>query len=184
MPTAKQRQAVERLAENVRNPNPKSTGEILREVGYTTSLSESPTKVTKSKGFLELLEQHLPDDKLTKAHLEVLDTKKIEHMVFPLSMTDDDITELVESVNGVVQKFQHSETANHVWYWAADGKLKLDAVKLAYALKGRLGKPDDTPVSNTYNTFVQQNNINPNAVDAKTLVENTLEMLMNQTREE
>lgn len=38
----------------------------------------------------------------------------------------------------------------------------------------------DTPAGNTYNTFIQQNNLNPNAPEAKELVETTLNTLMEQ----
>lgn len=65
----------------------------------------------------------------------------------------------------------------------ADHAIRHKYLETAVKVKGII-KPDDTPGGTTYNTFIQQNNINPNAVDAKALVENTLEMLMNQTREE
>lgn len=53
---------------------------------------------------------------------------------------------------------------------------------LAFKVKGKLTPNPDAPAGNTYNTFIQQNNLNPNTPDAKTLVDNTLEMLMNQTK--
>ncbi len=54
---------------------------------------------------------------------------------------------------------------------------------LAFKVKGKLTpNPDAPPQGNTYNTFIQQNNLNPNAPEARTLVDNTLEMLMQQTK--
>jgi hypothetical protein len=90
MPTPKQRKAVEMLSENVRNDAPQPIGKILKDVGYSESVSESPQRVTESKGFLELLEEYLPDDKLMEVHNNLLNSKKIEHMVFPLGPKDAD----------------------------------------------------------------------------------------------
>jgi hypothetical protein len=182
-PTQKQIKAAELVSENIRKDKPEPIGAVLKQAGYSDSVAESPQRVTDTIGFQALIDQYLPEEDLAKAHREVLNTKKIEHMVFPLNMTDEDITELVESVNGVVRKFQHSETATHVWFWAADGKLKLDAVKLAYNLRGK-ATGDDKPTGDTYNTYIQQNNVNPNAPDSKDLVADTLELLMSKMKQE
>ena len=48
VPTKRQREAAKKMAEGGR-----TQGEILREVGYSKVTSESPTKVTRSKGFKE-----------------------------------------------------------------------------------------------------------------------------------
>lgn len=44
--------------------------------------------------------------------------------------------------------------------------------------------PEEAPSNNTYNTFIQQNSINPNAPEAKQLVDDTLAFLMDKTRRE
>lgn len=56
-------------------------------------------------------------------------------------------------------------------------------LELAFRVKGRL-KPDDniTPAGDTYNTFIQQNNINPNTPTARALVEASLDALMAATK--
>lgn len=184
MATIKQQKAFTILSENIRNPKPIPLGQIMLKAGYSIEVSKKPALVTKSKGFQELLEENMPDDLLQQVHLEILKTKKIEHMVFPLSITDEDITELINSVGGTVRKFQHSETATHVWFWAADGKIRLDAVKLAYQVKGKLTTADRVPepANNTYNTFIQQNNVNPNAPKARELADSILDMLMEKTK--
>lgn len=55
-------------------------------------------------------------------------------------------------------------------------------IELAFKVKGKLQLQEQPPASNTYNTFIQQNNINPNTPDARALVDNTLDMLMSQTK--
>lgn len=73
MATIKQKKTVRKIAENVRNDKSSNIGEILQESGYSKSVSESPTKVTQSKGFIELLEKSgLSDEELLKVHKEGL----------------------------------------------------------------------------------------------------------------
>jgi hypothetical protein len=69
--------------------------------------------------------------------------------------------------------------------WGKDGDIHPDYgvrhkyLETSLRLKG-LVKADET--NNTYNTFVQQNNINPNSIDSKELVGNMVDYLMEQTR--
>ena len=137
-PTAKQRKAFTFLSENIRNPNPKPMGELLIGAGYTIAVSKRPSQVTESKGFLELLEEHLPDDKVLSVHKQLLDDK--------------------------------------------DARVKLGAVKLAYSVKGKIADGADKPKGDTYNTFIQQNAINPNAPEAKALIDDMLTHVMEKTK--
>jgi len=145
-PTPKQRQAAEQMSENVRSDNPRTTGEILRGVGYSESASLKPARITQSAGFLMTLKDH--------------------------GITDDRIAEVMQEGMGAVKNGEADHAIRHKY------------METAIKVNGYLKTTDEPPTGDTYNTFVQQNNINPNAVEAKTLVENTLEMLMNQTREE
>jgi len=219
MATMKQKKAVGIISENLRQKNPTrifTMGQVLRQAGYSVAVSEKPKVVTETKGFQELVDEMLPDYDLTKVHQQVLNTMRIEHMVFPLwkdpdeeelpeeelepqpqggalkrrhkiiegsSLTDNDITDMLLEVNCTVRKIVHGETARHVYFWSPDGKLRLDAVKLGYMLKGKLkGAEDPGNGGNTYNTFVQQNNINPNSVESKKLVGGMVDYLMGETK--
>lgn len=99
------------------------------------------------------------------------------------TLTDEEIKEMLAEVNCKVRKIVHGDTARHVYYWAADTKARADALKLAYDLKGRLGKgnAETPPANNTYNTFIQNNGYDPNQPTPKTVVANTLDALMKQT---
>lgn len=188
MATIKQKKAFTIFTENLRNNKPSTLGEILIGAGYSIETSKRPTDVTKSKGWQELMDEHLPDDLLTETHIGLLKTTKIEHMVFPLEspeLTDDHIKEMLAEVNCKVRKIVHGEQARHVYYWVADATAREKALKLAYDIKGKLAKrqaENPTPGGNTYNTFIQQNNLNPNVPEAKELVQNTLDYLMQQTK--
>lgn len=176
--TIKQKRALGHLVENGGN-----VYRAMISAGYSHATAKTPQKLTESKGFLELLEESLPDNQLLKVHNRLLHTKRIDHMVFPLSITDEEITELVESVDGTMRKVIHGETAKHAYWWVPNDKARHDALKLAYDLKGKLGKREgDDGSGSTYNTFIQQNNINPNTPTARQLVDNSIDILMKQTK--
>ncbi|KKP92994.1 MAG: hypothetical protein UR96_C0002G0023 [candidate division WS6 bacterium GW2011_GWC1_36_11] len=77
MATTKQKIAVKKISENVGNTKPKSMGKILRESGYSESVSKSPRRVTESKGWKELLEDYFPSEELLKVHKRLLNKKEI-----------------------------------------------------------------------------------------------------------
>lgn len=134
MPTERQKKAAEAFIEN----NGKSVSGAMRQAGYSDAAATNPQELTKSKGWKELMDQYLPDKTLLASHKKLLQSKYLDHMVFPLAMSDKDITALVKSVGGTVKRFQHSESQTHVWFWAANTKAIKDAIELAYKIKSRL----------------------------------------------
>ena len=55
--TIKQQRLVKAISENIgKKGKPKPLGKLMLEAGYSKSQSESPEKITHSKGFIELLE--------------------------------------------------------------------------------------------------------------------------------
>lgn len=95
-------------------------------------------------------------------------------------LTDEDIEVMLRELGCRVRRVVHGEMARHVYFWAPNDKTRHDALKLAYDLKGKVTQGKE-PTGDTYNTFIQQNNINPNAPKAKALVDDTLDMLMKKT---
>jgi len=71
-PTARQKAAFIILAENGRNK-----GKALLRAGYSKGTVVAPTKVTKSRGFQQLIEEYLPDEDLAKKHRELMNKKDI-----------------------------------------------------------------------------------------------------------
>jgi hypothetical protein len=102
------------------------------------------------------------------------------------SLTDKEITQLLADVGGTVRRIVHGDTARHVYFWAPNNKERLDALKLAYDLKGytgkRAGPGDEPPANTTYNTYIQNNTINPNEPTSKQVVDQTLESMMAATQ--
>jgi hypothetical protein len=208
--TERHRLVVGKIVENRRNGTPQPLGAVLLEAGYAPSTAIKPTDVTNSRGFQELLEAVLPDDDLTQVHKDLLQSKRLDHMTFPLgpegeddpnfsgadpngsitlesqertTLTDEEITALISDVGGTVRRIVHGLTARHVYFWAPNDKARHDALKLAYDLKGRIGNKTEPPAGgNTYNTYIQNNTLDPNAPAAKQIVQDTLQNLMNATK--
>ena len=72
MATLKQKALAKNLLEN----KGKSVSNAMLEVGYPPATARNPQQVTKSKGWQELMEQYLPDEKLAKVHEEGLEATK------------------------------------------------------------------------------------------------------------
>lgn len=210
MATTRQKIVYGKLVENGRNGQTLTLGAIMLEAGYSKAIATVPAKVIKSKGFQELLDEAMPDDDLLKAHTSLLKSTKIEHMVFPLgpkgdddpnlsgakpdenaiekagikvertTLSDQEIKDMLAEVNCKVKRIVHGETARHVYYWTPNTKAQQDALKLAYDIKGKLTSKE--PPGDSYNVFLQQNNLNPNAPASKPLVDATLATLMDQTK--
>lgn len=89
-PTPRQIKAAQLMAENGSRAKPLNKGEIMKEAGYSLEIQSVPSKVTDSTTFQALLEKYMPDVDLATVHRRLLDTRKIEHMVFPLGPEGED----------------------------------------------------------------------------------------------
>lgn len=67
MATAKQKEAFDRTIENHGN-----VSKSMREVGYSEAHSTNPQELTKSKGWKELMDEHLSETSLAEEHQKVL----------------------------------------------------------------------------------------------------------------
>lgn len=73
MPTRKQKKAVKILLEN---PGI-STSEVMRQAGYSdASIVDGQKNLLQTKGFRELMEEYLPDERLAQVHSEGLSAVK------------------------------------------------------------------------------------------------------------
>ena len=71
MATIKQKLAFKEITENNRPVSP-----VMKEVGYAKSSTTKPSILTNSKGWKELMEQHLPDKLLARKHKEGLEASR------------------------------------------------------------------------------------------------------------
>lgn len=61
-----------------------SIGKAMIAAGYSENTANTPQKLTESKGWTELMGDYLSDEDLSKKHAQLLNSTKIEHLVFPL----------------------------------------------------------------------------------------------------
>lgn len=71
MATIKQEQAFDNVVENGGN-----VSKAMRDAGYSESTAKTPQKLTESKGWVELINEKLPDSLLAEKHLEGLNAIK------------------------------------------------------------------------------------------------------------
>ena len=78
MPTSKQKLAAKKMVALAQKTGgiDKIKAEAMRQAGYSPRTARTPTKLTESKAWPELLEQYLPDEKLLQKHDEALEAVK------------------------------------------------------------------------------------------------------------
>ena len=113
MHTSKQRNALKEMVAN----SGKSKAQIMRDVGYSERTARSPKKLTESKGWLELQKEYLPDKDTLEVHKESLHATKVISANITYGEANEKTNDFIE---------------------VPDHKVRLDAVKLDYQVKGRL----------------------------------------------
>jgi len=79
MPTIRQKQAFDKITES---HGAMSVGEAMLQAGYDEDTAKKPKNLTESKGWQELMQTYLPDEKLAKVHREGLEaTTKKPHLI-------------------------------------------------------------------------------------------------------
>ena len=139
-PTLMQKIAFSKLSEVIRKKGKRkhiTIGKVLRSAGYSLEVSKSPQRVTKSKGWLFLMDQHYPDEKMAKTIGGALDANEIKHYVFPAKYSDKEIHELVESFGFKVQMIKKQHTWKRAYYSVPDHIVRMIAVKEAHKVKGK-----------------------------------------------
>lgn len=174
----KHKRVLDNLVENGGNMS-----KAIRDTGmYSETMSSTPSKITNSVTWNELMEIHISDNELASKHKELLNATRLDHMVFPTGpkneeealeyseeqqtkaekkgedykevdyLTDDDIRQMLLDVNCKVRRIMHGETARHVYFWASDNKSRKDAIEMGYKLKGRYAN-DEMSKPRSGNTY-------------------------------
>jgi len=110
--TIKQKLAAQKILENHGN-----ISRAMLEVGYSPATAKTPQNLTQSKGWNELIEKYLPDDKLLQKHDEALEATKTVSAVKTSRDATADSTDFID---------------------VPDYPTRLRAVELGYKVKGRL----------------------------------------------
>lgn len=120
MATLNQERVFKKVQEQVRNGKKVSISRAMRESGvYSPHVSKMPEKLTESKGWKELMQQHFPDEKLAALHKRIL--RKEETVV----VSDG------------------SQTGSHIEWTKQPHGDALKALEMTYRLKGKFPKDED-----------------------------------------
>ena len=147
MATLRQRIAVEKLAEIIRKSKGQkkiTMGRILKEAGFSKWTQLRSTQVVRSKGFQELLAEAIPDTLATKVHKQLLSSVRLDSYRMPVTLTDKQITEIVEKVPGckcrkIIRpkkvKGVYSKDFCDVIFYSPDSNSRKTALDMFYKLK-------------------------------------------------
>lgn len=114
-----------------------SDAEAMRMAGYSESYARNPQQMKSTKSFNQMLEEVMPDTMVLAQHNSMLNARRLDHMTFPTTMDDEDIAELLLSVNCTLRKVVHGVQAKHAYFWSKDNRAIKDALDMVYKLKGK-----------------------------------------------
>lgn len=124
--TLKQQKAINNVVGNGGNVT-----KAMIEAGYSPNTANTPQKLTESKAWMELMDQHLPDGDLLAKHKEALEaTKPIGAQI----LIGKDGKTILKENEGMI------EVPDHV--------VRLKAVELGYRVKGKL-RPEEGATNET-----------------------------------
>ena len=131
---------------------PKPMGKLMIEAGYSPQTAVVPSQITESPSFIQLMNQS--------------------------GLTDEKINQRLNEaldanrVDSIKGESYQTDIPDH--------SIRLKAIDQVVKLKGHT--TEKAQAGNTYNTFIQQNNLDPNAPENKSLVDSMLDNLMDNTK--
>ncbi|HUD20886.1 MAG TPA: hypothetical protein VMQ44_02360 [Candidatus Saccharimonadales bacterium] len=130
MATYKQKLVASKIVENRGN-----ISKSMLEAGYSPNTARNPKNLTNSCGWKELVNDKLSGETLVNAHRQLMKSSKLKDMSFPASLTDAEITGLLEPIGYKVQMINRLRTRAQVWLWEVDMQARAKALDMAYRLK-------------------------------------------------
>lgn len=147
MATTKQKIAAKKLSENIRNQRSKKPmGKILKEAGYSESVSKSPQRVTETKGWKELMEEYFPNEYIYKIHKKILDKKEIVSYQGSFKTTNQPHSDvkyaldMVYKLKGLYKEYEQVDTTNSYLESLVDKDLDKEIRRLEKELRYRFIK--------------------------------------------
>jgi len=106
----------------------------IKDAGYSQQVADNPKMITDRKWFKEHLPSH---EETSNAIRELMVSGRLDHYVFPLSMSDAEIVELIEELPGCkMRKIKHGETQTWAYFWIPDNKSRKDAIDIVLKVRG------------------------------------------------
>ena len=132
-------------------------------------ITENLSSTGKPKSMQKLMVEAGYSKGTAKQPAVITETKSFQTLLNEAGVTDQKISKVMNE--GLEASDAKTGKPNH--------SIRHRYLETAVKVKGY---GQEKPSGNTYNTFIQQNNMNPNEISAKKLVDNTLEQLMAQTK--
>ena len=140
-PTKKQKRLAKLMSENIREKveEQKPMGELMVNAGYSLLTSTKPNKITKSETFQALLDRLMPEDRVVKAHNDLIKAGTVQNIELPGEKTDTEIKGELEEMGGykiitIVRK--PGSNIARVYYIQPDSNTRRGAIDMAYKLRG------------------------------------------------
>jgi len=140
-PTKKQKKLAELVVANIGKDGKeiKPLGELVVEAGYSMLSANRPTQITKSETFQALLDRLMPEDRVVKAHNDLIKAGTVQNIELPGEKTDTEIKGELEEMGGykiitIVRK--PGSNIARVYYIQPDSNTRRGAIDMAYKLRG------------------------------------------------
>lgn len=143
-----------KVAEQVRKGEKVSVSGAMRESGYSDTSARS-MKVKESPHWNALLSLFLPEEKVLEKHSELMDTKKVEVKYMSLSLTNDDIRDIIAGMGFELIGIKRTKESNVVSFAVPDNVSQARAVDMAYKVRSRY-QPD---VQQQINIFAKMTDV-------------------------
>lgn len=116
-----------------------SVSKAMVDSGYAPSSAEQPHRLTQSNGWKELTKNwFISDEDVLRVHSEMLDAVHRKRYLFPLSMSNKEIQEIIEFDDSFKLNYVERKRAKKVaHYIAPDYRVQIKALDLVFRIKGR-----------------------------------------------
>jgi hypothetical protein len=129
--TTKQRKTMKALVENGG-----SVTMAMRTAGYSEATIKTPSKLTSSENWTDLLEEFLPNEYIMDQHKRLFNQKHITYISFDKNLEDTEIREHLESCGLYVISIRISGNTKLAFYSVPDTQAIKAALDMAHKLKG------------------------------------------------
>lgn len=143
MATENQKKVFNAVIKKVRNGEKISISKAMREAGMSKHTSRQPDKITKSKGWKELMDEHFDDEKLAITEAAQLNASHINDYVFDDTLSNEEIRNIFKSIpNCTVIKIIRRLGSKKAYFSTTDNVAVAKSLDRIYKLKKKYPKEE------------------------------------------
>lgn len=178
MATANQKKVFDVVVKDLKKGRKVSVRRAMKESGiYSESYADTQShKMANSKGWKELVNEHLGDGFNVLRLRKLFDQKKVEYFTFNKNMSDETIRAAVEDAGLEVINISYTDQGKLAWYSTDDVMAVTKALDMVHKIKGVYLADRAVPPNQTinYNLFYKpefQNTLRTAESEMKRLIE-------------